>query len=134
MQKRDIKVRIWLPHLNKIHYLNGFVWQDNGIAFSNARYLDFGLIRNKSEYKDDTSDCILMFYTGLKDSKDQEIWELDIVKFQYLQEEKTGRIIYSQAIGGYQIEIVENNISFLYPMSYVINSGEVIGNIFTKKR
>jgi uncharacterized phage protein (TIGR01671 family) len=134
MSKREIKCRIWLPHLNKIQYLNNFSWKNDGVAFSSSKYLDFGNIQNNSEYKDNTSDCVLMFYTGLKDSKDQEIWELDIVKFQYFQEEKIGRIIYSQAIGGFQIEIVENDISFLYPMSYVINSGEVIGNIFTKKR
>jgi hypothetical protein len=97
--------------------------------------------KHKDSFQLDFEKESIMVYTGLQDSVGQDIWDGDIVTFVHkvtlfkdikFLDEKKGVVVYNQAIGSFEVEVVENGVTMFYPLTDVVNRGVVIGNVFNK--
>lgn len=80
---REIKFRIWLPHLktfgNPLEVVISFDGKVYG--FTRPTINDSRLLVEISQLKE-LRDCVVQQYTGLKDSKGKEIFEGDIIQLE----------------------------------------------------
>ena len=124
---REIKLRAW-DKIDKRMF--------NVLSWSHPLYLD-GLVEVTGQSSDCVhghcgSDCILMQFTGLKDKSNTEIYEGDIIRFNWGSEcsncHKTptwfGKVTFGSLgarVQGFLIADPQNNI---------LGSVEVIGNVY----
>ncbi len=117
---REIKFRVW-------DVGNKEMLEVQELDFESTFYGGRIAIR-PDQYNDyfDTEDMILMQYTGLKDKNGKEIYEGDIVKIKY-RDEDIGKVIYEH--NGFSIDVTNMNKNY-GRVSFVNNFMEVIGNIY----
>lgn len=132
----EIKIRVWLPKLNKMVYLHEPEndWDVDGfpivLSFKKGKsfILDF-----EAGHNEDYEGAIIMLYTGLEDEGGKEIYEGDILKitdYPYLPQSehkdysspfyKNEKVIYEAPnfnLGGW--------LNFDFDCKY-----EIIGNIY----
>lgn len=106
---REIKFRIWNDYDKKMIYWNELLKSNLANIFTIPSY-------NKW----------LMQYTGLHDKNGKEIYEGDIVKIKYRNED-IGKVIYEH--NGFSIDVTNMNKNY-GRVSFVNNFIEVIGNIY----
>ena len=117
---REIKFRIWdienkeMLEVQELDFEPTFY--GGRIAIRPDKYNDYF----------DTEDMILMQYTGLHDKNGKEIYEGDIVKIKY-KDEDIGKVIYEH--NGFSIDVTNMNKAY-GRVSFVNNFMEVIGNIY----
>lgn len=73
---------------------------------------------------------IVMQYTGLKDRQGREIYEGDIVKFDYRGLFLKGEVVFSN--GGWELKGVDYGEHFR--LIEIVHLCEVVGNIYENKR
>ena len=117
---RDIKFRIWDTENNEMLKVQELDFEP---TFYGGR-----IAIRPDQYNDyfDTEDMILMQYTGLHDKNGKEIYEGDIVKIKY-RDEDIGKVIYEH--NGFSIDVTNMNKNY-GRVSFVNNFMEVIGNIY----
>lgn len=115
---RESKFRVWSKHTKKMFY-DGFYISQNGDLFQNDS-LDY---KSKDLYE-------VMQYTGLKDSKGNEIYEGDIVKIS--DHPFQGSIDINRNYEVYYNEYTELSCGgwYLFRMKHY---AEVIGNKFENR-
>ena len=117
---REIKFRIWdveNKEMLKVQELDFEpTFYGGRVAIRPEQYSDYF----------DTEDMILMQYTGLHDKNGKEIYEGDIVKIKY-RDEDIGKVIYEH--NGFSIDVTNMNKNY-GRVSFVNNFMEVIGNIY----
>lgn len=106
---RKIKFRMWNDYDKKMIHWNELLEKNLANIFTIPSY-------NKW----------LMQYTGLHDKNGKEIYEGDIVKIKY-RDEDIGKVIYEH--NGFSIDVTNMNKNY-GRVSFVNNFMEVIGNIY----
>lgn len=109
---REIKFRAWDKKYKRMDYIKSMYWFEEGGIHE---------IKNDKEYD-------FMQYTGLKDKNGKEIYEGDIVKSFFVDEDKKGNKVYKY----YILEIKYDELICCYNIDAFENL-EVIGNIYENK-
>lgn len=117
---REIKFRAWHKDLKKMFKI-GQITLEKGIWNFEPNDRDF--IGMSIPYQ---PSFVLMQYTGLHDKNGKEIYEGDIVKIKY-RDEDIGKVIYEH--NGFSIDVTNMNKNY-GRVSFVNNFMEVIGNIY----
>lgn len=122
---REYKFRVWDTENKEMLKVQELDFED---TFYGGR-----LSIRTDQYNDyfDIEDMILMQYTGLKDKKQKEIYEGDIVSFNLKSDGEgqpniTGYIEYQTTFSGYRIMSLKGS----FALDYNIKDLEVIGNIY----
>ncbi len=113
MNNRCIKFRIWVKSEKKMHN-----WHYNEHIIKDAIPYDSG--------DDWTDDCELMQFTGLFSRDGEEIYEGDIVKFDYSDNKGVGKVVYWQ--NGFYIE--SKHGALFQDTLPTLKNCKIIGNIF----
>ena len=141
---RDIKFRAWDKYKKEMHIVSEMNWNifSEEIEIISTGYKDNSCLaynRNHSSEKCDIGALEIMQYTGLKDEKENEIYEGDIIDFSYdmfVGNFDTfiakGVVVFDE--GAFYVELFENERTtkdeayLLYGIN--IDTIEVIGNIY----
>ena len=138
---REIKFRIWDDLYKYMNYkvIVGIYgeWEkvkddENYTACAmwiEPKNVDYKCEPHWSHFEPYHKDIKLMQYTGLKDKNGKEIYEGDIVRVTY-REENIGKVIYEH--NGFTIDVMNMNRDY-GRVSFVNNFIEVIGNIYENK-
>ena len=117
---REIKFRAWHKDLKKMFKI-GQITLEKGTWNFEPNDRDF--IGISIPYQ---PSFVLMQYTELHDKNGKEIYEGDIVKIKY-RDEDIGKVIYEH--NGFSIDVTNMNKNY-GRVSFVNNFMEVIGNIY----
>jgi uncharacterized phage protein (TIGR01671 family) len=117
---REIKFRAWHKDLKKMFKI-GQITLEKGTWNFEPNDRDF--IGMSIPFQ---PSFVLMQYTGLHDKNGKEIYEGDIVKIKY-RDEDIGKVIYEH--NGFSIDVTNMNKNY-GRVSFVNNFMEVIGNIY----
>ena len=124
---REIKFRAWEPYQRELHYFDNLKASNDQFIAENL----LSLMANKHYLGED----LLMQYTGLKDKNGVEIYEMDIVRINTLNE-MIAEVTFENGAFGY----LQKNNSFWHPKwnEHIVAKEliknkltvEVIGNIY----
>ena len=120
---RDIKFRCWDTENKQMLKVQELDFED---TFYGGR-----LSIRADMYNDyfDIEDMILMQYTGLKDKKQKEIYEGDILV--YIEDGSIGKVTWNKEEAGFYFSMLLEDGGYEEEMlSDYINNLEVIGNIY----
>lgn len=142
---REIKFRVWDRALNKMITQENVKWLLDTVntgdyytdyTYSGEEWYPAYDILTIFDYFEDIQDRYiedtsikrfeLMQYTGLHDKNGKEIYEGDIVKIKY-RDEDIGKVIYEY--NGFSIDVTNMNKNY-GRVDFVNNFMEVIGNIY----
>lgn len=117
---REIKFRAWHKGLKKMFKIGQITLEEGTWSFepNDRKFVGMSVPYQPS--------FVLMQYTGLHDKNGKEIYEGDIVKIKY-KDEDIGKVIYEH--NGFSIDVTNMNKAY-GRVSFVNNFMEVIGNIY----
>lgn len=128
---REIKFRVWDKYEKQMYPISSidydiFSQEIRIIAVGHKNGMCTAYNKNHNSEKCDITALELMQYTGLHDKNGKEIYEGDIVKIKY-RDEDIGKVIYEY--NGFSIDVTNMNKNY-GRVSFVNNFMEVIGNIY----
>lgn len=128
---RKIKFRVWDKYKKQMYPISSidydiFSQEIRIIAVGHENGMCTAYNKNHNSEKCDITALELMQYTGLHDKNGKEIYEGDIVKIKY-RDEDIGKVIYEH--NGFSIDVTNMNKNY-GRVSFVNNFMEVIGNIY----
>lgn len=128
---REIKFRVWDKYEKQMYPISSidydiFSQEIRIIAVGHKNGMCTAYNKNHNSEKCDITALELMQYTGLHDKNGKEIYEGDIVKIKY-RDEDIGKVIYEY--NGFSIDVTNMNKNY-GRVSFVNNFIEVIGNIY----
>ena len=121
---REIKFRAWDKRRNKMYNVARIIWINNEIRFVGI----MGETEEEVITPYGIDNIILMQYTGLKDKNGREIYEGDIVEFNFFNELKKGIIKFYG--GAFWIDVKGEDIPILLGTGIEGCECEVIGNVY----
>lgn len=129
---RQIKFRAWDKN-RKVMFFGSPVYLYSGTKNGELNYLCEYITGSHLSKKalDGAYEFELMQYTGLKDKHGKEIYEGDIYKVIFNNEETPGIVIYNH--GGFRIKFSFKSNPRSIGTNSNKNNGEVIGNIYENK-
>ena len=119
---RDIKFRKWNSIAKTMVYKNE---DDSGGYWDGVRASDVQIVNDRFSYNDD---MVWLQYTGLKDLKDIEIYEGDIINTGF----NKAIIDYNNKTARFCFRRLQERIKWIENIT-AVNSYEVIGNIYENK-
>lgn len=128
---RDIKFRVWDKETKHIHIFGDDI-HDAITSEGKTNKIYYYNLQNGCDSLDEDSDYVLMQYTGLKDKNGKEIFEGDIVYFNY-REPQRHEIIFED--GSFWLKDKDSQCTPIHEVKEICFGAsnfylEVIGNVW----